>query len=251
MSKETGTKINKLLRKWPPGAVYATSWLGNHGINGDLLVRYRKSQWLEEIGHGAVARKGDPVDWTGGLYAIQRQLGLDVHAGGRTALELAGFAHTLRMGKRRVSLFGSYQVKLPAWFRSRDWGARVEYYMTNLFPAGSRLGQTERPVGRYSILVSTPERAILEALYLVPQALDAEEAGHLVEGLATLRPALVQRLLRACQSVKAKRLLMALAENASHPWVNRVNTRQVDFGKGKRVVVPGGRLHPKYLVTLP
>jgi len=122
--------------------------------------------------------------------------------------------------------------------------------MTSLFPAGSRLGLTERPVGRYSVLVSTPERAILEALYLVPQALDAEEAHHLVEGLATLRPGLVQRLLIDCRSVKAKRLLMALAENAGHPWVKRVNTRQVDFGKGKRVVVPGGRLHPKYLVTL-
>ena len=251
MSNVNGTKINQLLRGWPSGAVYATSWLGKHGINSSLLVRYRNGHWLEKIGRGAVSRTGDPIEWTSGLYAIQKQLALGVHAGGRTALEMAGFAHTLRMGKPRVSLFGPPRLKLPAWFRKRDWGARIDYYMTNLFSAGSRLGLLNRPVGRYSIVVSAPERAILEALYLVPYALDAEEAKHLVEGLATLRPNLVQKLLKDCQSVKAKRLLMALAENARHPWVQRVNTRQVNFGTGKRVIVPGGWLHPKYLVTLP
>jgi hypothetical protein len=72
-----------------------------------------------------------------------------------------------------------------------------------------------------------------------------------MEGLATLRPKLVQQLLEACRSVKVKRLFAALAEAGGHRWFAKLDFTRVDLGQGKRQIVPGGRLHPKYLVTLP
>jgi hypothetical protein len=91
----------------------------------------------------------------------------------------------------------------------------------------------------------------MEVLYLVSEGHSVEGARLLLEGLTTLRPTYVQRLLEHCRYVKVKRLFMALAEDLNHPWVRRVNLSKVDFGKGKRVVVKGGRLHPKYHITLP
>ena len=77
------------------------------------------------------------------------------------------------------------------------------------------------------------------------------EVDAVMQGLAGLRPALVGRLLARCSSVKAKRLFLALAERHQRAWVHRVVLTNVDLGSGKRVLVQGGRLDPKYLITLP
>lgn len=54
----------------------------------------------------------------GGLYALQEQLGLPVHAGGKTALSMQGYAHFLSMGQgATVVLLGPPSVKLPLWFK--------------------------------------------------------------------------------------------------------------------------------------
>ena len=91
----------------------------------------------------------------------------------------------------------------------------------------------------------------MEVLYGVPQADSYEEARLLMEGLTTLRPRVVQGLLEKCASVKVKRLFMLLAENCKHAWVAKVDTAKIDFGKGKRMLVKGGRFDPKYQITVP
>ena len=72
-----------------------------------------------------------------------------------------------------------------------------------------------------------------------------------MEGLTTLRPQVVQALLKQCASVKVKRLFMVAAESCQHSWVKKLNLSKVDFGKGKRMLVKGGRLDSKYNITVP
>ena len=52
-------------------------------------------------------------------------------------------------------------------------------------------------------------------------------------------------LLAHCGSVKVKRLFLALVERHKHAWFARLDLGKADLGKGKRMLVPGGRLHPK------
>src|SRR5260221_186133 len=99
MSQLIQGKINKLLAEWPHGTVSTSSWLRKKGYGYDLFKKYRDNKWLTSIENGAMARAGDEVDWTGGLYAIQTQLGLPVHAAAKTALELQGHVHFVRLGK--------------------------------------------------------------------------------------------------------------------------------------------------------
>ena len=61
----------------------------------------------------------------------------------------------------------------------------------------------------------------------------------------------MQSLLERCASVKVKRLFMVLAESCQHPWVKKLDLSKVDFGKGKRMLVRGGRLDSKYNITVP
>ena len=217
-----------------------------------MVHKYETTSWVRRVGRGAYAKAGDKVEWTGGLYAIQEQMGLPIHAGGKTALQMQGYAHFLPMGKgTTVSLIGLPDVKLPAWFKQYHWGIKVRYTTTNLFAGESDQGLTKKDMGFYVVTVSTPERAMMEVLYRVPDEESYEEAKLLMEGLTTLRPRVVQALLEHCVSVKVKRLFMVIAESCRHAWVKKLDISKVDFGKGKRMLVRGGRFDSKYSITVP
>lgn len=162
-------------------------WLEKQGVYQQLVHEYEKTSWVRTIGRGAYAKAGDKVAWTGGLYAIQEQMGLAIHAGGKTALQMQGYAHFLPMGKgTTISLFGPPDVKLPAWFKQYRWGMKIRYTTTSLFAGQADQGLSRKDMGSYAVTVSTPERAIMEVLYGVPREESYEEAKLLMEGLTTL-----------------------------------------------------------------
>ena len=72
-----------------------------------------------------------------------------------------------------------------------------------------------------------------------------------MESLVTLRPEIVQKLLEICRFVKVKRLFMYMGEKHKHPWVEKLDRSRVDLGRGKRRIVSGGELDPKYQITVP
>ena len=249
MSLENGLKINKLLKDWPMEAVYLSSWLVDNGISSQLLNRYKKSKWLESIGTGAVIRSGDDVDYHGGIYALQNQAELTVHVAGRTALSLQGRAHYIDMVAGRAVLFGAKNESLPAWFKHKDWGVRIDYYTTSFLPADMGLVDLERK--DFSVRVSSPARAILECLYLAPKHQEFFECYELMEGLNNLSPKSVQELLENCSSIKVKRLFLYMAEKLEHPWLIFVDLSNVDLGSGKRSLVKKGVYIDKYQITVP
>lgn len=243
-------KINQLLNNWPRGTVYASSWLRQQGIGSDLIQSYKRRNWLYALGDNAVARVGDKVSWEGGVYALQKQLGLKVHVGGKTALEMSGYAHFIPMGKTPVFLFGIPGSRLPQWFQKYEWGHPIHLVATALF-TDRMAGLTEKSQGEFTLTLASPERAIMEALSLVPQNQSFEEAGLLMGSMTTLRPKFVQTLLMSCRSIKVKRLFMHLAEKLHHPWVKKLDLSKVDFGKGKRKIDSGGHFDPKYQISVP
>ncbi|MCH7752345.1 MAG: AbiEi antitoxin N-terminal domain-containing protein, partial [Planctomycetes bacterium] len=99
MTSESRSKLNRLLKTWPQGTVAVSRWLKTQGAYQQLVHQYEKSGWMQRIGQGAYVRAGDTVEWSGGLYALQEQMRLPVHAGAKTALQMQGYAHFLPMGK--------------------------------------------------------------------------------------------------------------------------------------------------------
>jgi len=252
MAGGKGTKINQLLKQWPSGTVAVLRWLEKQGVYQQLVHEYEKSAWILRVGQGAFAKSGDKIDWTGGLFALQNQLALPIYAGGKTALQLQGYAHFLPLGKgSTVFLFGPSETKLPAWFTQYQWGLNIRFASTRLFADEATVWHTTRDMGAFSIKVSAPERAMMEVLYFVPKEQSYEEARLLMEGLTTPRLKLVQSLLESCTSVKVKRLFMVLAEGCGHAWVKKLDVSKVNFGKGRRMLVKGGRLDTKYNISVP
>lgn len=105
--------------------------------------------------------------------------------------------------------------------------------------------------GNFEIIISSPERAILEALYQVPKEQDFQEAYYLIEGLVDIRPKLMQTLLEECKSIKVKRLFLFLAQRANLPILKKLNLELIDLGSGKRVIVKDGKFDSDYQITYP
>jgi hypothetical protein len=236
----------------PSRAVVTTPYLAGLGVSSQLVRKYIQSGWLIRLGAGAFARAGEEPDWMGGLYALQAQLGLSVHVGGVTALELQGQAHFVPFGTSRpVTLISDGKEFLPKWFSSRNWSVSINHRCLKLFRAVPDSATEPFDCGGFSVQVSSPERAMLEELHLVRSNSDVEHALLLMEGLATLRPHLVQELLEQCSSIKAKRLFLWVAGRSGHRWLESLELSRVDLGTGKRRIYQGGVLDPTYLITVP
>ncbi|MEM9388171.1 MAG: type IV toxin-antitoxin system AbiEi family antitoxin domain-containing protein [Pseudomonadota bacterium] len=99
--------------------------------------------------------------------------------------------------------------------------------------------------------MSTAERAILELLDELPKHETFESVDVIMEGLHTLSPHRLQKLLEACSSIKVIRLFFLFAERHAHPWRKQLDETKFRLGSGKRVIATGGRLGRKYQITVP
>jgi hypothetical protein len=113
-----------------------------------------------------------------------------------------------------------------------------------LLPAKTELVPFEEM--NFSILISGPERALLECLHLAPHKLDLIECYQIMEGLSNLRPKLVQQLLAKCTSIKIKRLFLFMATKAQHQWLNFVDQKKIDLGRGDRSVIKVAHTMPLF-----
>lgn len=249
MDSQNRSKINLLLMHWPKGTLAVYEGLKKQGVYRQLAETYVSGGWVERVARGAFKRAGDEVDLPGAVYALQTQLGLSIHPGGKTALQMQGLAHYLPAGLASSYLFGGKTEKLPGWFK--PFFSKATYAMTNLFGDRQTLGLTDHKIGEYSIKISSPERAMFEVCYDVPDKVSFDEASQLMEGLTTLRSSLVQELLEGCRSVKTKRLFMYFAEEDKHAWIKKLDLSKVDFGRGKRSLVDGGSYNKKYQLVVP
>lgn len=257
MDVVVSNKLNQLLSEWPTGQVYTTTCLRQKGYSDQQLKNYLKANWVKRIGVGAYKKTNDHVEWSAGLSAIQKQLRLPIHIGGKSALSLLGKGQYLQLGKITLALYGPSRTYLPTWFKRYAWSAKITYQQSNLVNESresflnKELGYTTKEIENHEVVMSSAERAILEYLDTLPSQGNYLEAFELMENLPSLRPQLLQRLLENCNSLKVKRLFFHLAEKVNHQWFSKLQAGKINFGIGKRVIFKGGRLDSKYQITIP
>jgi len=263
MTPQRQERLKPLLDDLPPGYVADAAWLVARGIDRKSILQYAQRGWLEKLARGVYHRPdthrdvGGGDDWRRLVLSLQRVMGLEVHVGGRTALSLHGFEHYLSLGAETAPLY-LYGV-VPSWLARLPNADRFETRTLTLF-GGSRTGvdgidneKQSSPSQRRlnELMVSTPERAILELLNELPADESFHNADMVFEGLANLRPRLLETLLKECRSVKVKRLFFVFADQHDHAWRQYLDPDDFDLGSGPRALVEGGRLHPRYDITVP
>ena len=244
------TKINSLIQSLPRGSVVLPSWLLSQGYSYELQQCYRKSGWLKSIGKGAMLKSGDPLVLAGALSALQNVENLNIHVGGRSALELQGLAHYLQINSNETTLFVNGRAKLPHWFIKNNWNTKTTIFRLSIFE-NETVGMIDFQEGELTMKISNPARAITECLALCPDKFPLQESFELMGGLGALRPAKVQELLENCKSVKVKRLFLYFAEKSKHSWFKYLDINKIDLGVGNRSLVESGALVSKYKLILP
>ncbi len=250
MTNNAEQKLKLLTAMRVPGVPLLAPHLVSSGISPNLQQYYRRSRWLERIGRGAYIWPGDEPDWQGILHALQTQSDMSVHVGARTALALQGYAQFLRGEREDVLLFSSRTRKLPMWAVHIPSGAKLRLCHTS-FLGDDRIGLTDISHKTFSFRCSSPERAILETLYLTPRSVSYSEAYQLTENLDTLRPQLLQELLACCDSIRIKRVFLLFADRAGHSWARRLDWEKIPLGEGVRSLGKDGVYIEKYKLVIP
>ena len=249
MSTDRSTKLNQLLRKLPSESLFFSSWLKENGISYELQRRYRDSEWLTSIGTGVMISTGESPTIYGALSSLNKQTDKHFHVGGLSALEMVGYTHYVPMGRQVLYIGHPKNEWVPAWLKKYDWNVDLLCVTSEYFD--SKIHITTMMQGAFEILVSTPERAFMECLNLVPKQYNLMDLYYVMEQLTALRPNIVQSLLEQNTSVKIKRLFLYLAEKAGHAWFGELNLSKIDIGSGKRVIVPNGVYDNKYQIVIP
>lgn len=249
MTAQNKTKLKILFKLLQSNNVLTSSLLESNGVSRHLRKYYLESGWLEPLGRGAYNKPDDIIEWQGAVNAIQKQTDIKIHVGGLTALTLQGYSHYFRLNKEIIYLFSPQKTRLPKWFADYNWNVELFHKPTSFLTSEAELKEIN--IKQIPVNVSTPERAILECLYLAPRNTDLVECYQIFEGLVNLRPKLLTELLLGCNSIKVKRLFLYMAEKANHQWFHFLKTDSINLGNGDRMVTEKGVYNPKYLITIP
>lgn len=219
MALERGELLKRIVGSAEAGQPLTARWLADHGVSAQLVHHYVRSGWLDRLGRGFFIRRGDHP-------GLEKSLAVGVtggHVGGKTALAWHGHRHNLYV-EERVLIYSHTGGRVAPWVSERF---PVEIRRRKLFGHGDEFGVERRADG---VLVSEPERAVLEMLSDVPGRQSLEEAGNLVDMLYGLRSSLMQLMLKDCLSVKAVRLFLTLARQSSLPVLDGIDLEGVRLG---------------------
>jgi hypothetical protein len=244
------SKINKILAKWLPGDVHTLRWFESHGVGQRIAYGYSKTGAIRKIGHGVFSLPDDRLDWMGAIRALQEELALQVHVGGRTALELQGATHNIAgAATPQITIITTERIAVPTWVKDNDWSADLIFRRSSLVSAEQSI--TEFTRNGITIKLASREQAILELVDSLDLSESFETAENYLSSLMTLRPKMMQDLLERCSSFKVKRVFLYLTEKLELPFFSKLQLDAIDLGSGKRVVVKGGHWNPKYQITVP
>jgi hypothetical protein len=244
-------KVNQLAALWPSGTVAPSKWLLAQGYSQEQLTYYARTGWLQRVGQGAyVHPKAEPRHWAQVLYSLQHALNLDVHVGGQTILDDAGFGPNVQdRGVGKVRLYGSAKLA-PRWLEKLtqfDFKYRV-LKGTGLKPLKQL---STRDYDGLEVRVANLELAFLELLYDVPKLVNFDLARQYAEPLSVLRPEVMQALLETSTVAKVNRLALYFGSAFKLSWFAGLRLDRIYVGKGHRQLVKGGKLDPFTGITIP
>ena len=126
MGEQTAGKLNQLNKELPEGLlVDALGWKG-----GATTARFVKSMsilagWSNRPIESIAVRVA-PLRWEHVVISLQTLLEVPVVLGGRTALELQGYAHYLAHEQSEVHLYGQEQP--PTWLHKLPLAVRFVFH---------------------------------------------------------------------------------------------------------------------------
>jgi hypothetical protein len=227
--------LQRLMEEAPRGQPLDAEMLRDMGISPSQASYMVSSGWMVRLSKGAYLLTGDSPSSDGVIAYLSRRIP-GLHVGGKTALDWQGVRHNLRF-RERVVLWGRAPYEMASWVEST---MLYTYQTTQLFDDGLPEGAGLEPLpnGNRSVLVSVPERALLELASDIgkrgQKGQSLEEAVNLVSSLRTLRPNVLDTFLSHCSRVKVAKLARDLGAASGYSWASNLQKHVDRLGAGKR-----------------
>ncbi len=225
--------IKELMAKLEWDKPYSTQDLVAIGVPPTNAARLAESGWLKRLGRGVYKVPNGTLDRDKVMAFLVTKLP-GIHVGGKTALAWRGVRHNVPH-RERINLWGPKAVRLPDWLPSLF---DTTYQSTQIFDdelvAG--FGLSALPGGHPEVLVSVPERALLELFSDTGKLQSFEETANLVDGVRNLRLDVLDTLLAHTRRVKVARLAKMFAEEMDLPWLNVAQKHSDRLGSSSRWV---------------
>lgn len=207
--------------------------LTSQGISAKAVVRLVSDGWLHRLGRGVYLLPGDKLDRDATLAWLGERLP-GLHVGGKTALDWRGVRHNIAM-REVVSLWGEVPANMPTWFSAQF---PCHYQSTQVFDPQlpSNAGVGPLPFGSAKVMVSAPERAVLELLSDAGKRQSLEETTNLLENTHALRRDVLDELMAHLTRIKVARLADKLSASLQLPWNDVASKHSRRLGGGKRWV---------------
>jgi hypothetical protein len=225
-----------LLASLPRGEPFSIAILQARGLSAFRASALARGGWLVHLARGIYMLPGDTLTRDGCLAFLSGQTP-GFHVGGKTALAWRGVRQNIAF-REHLNLWGNAPRRLPSWFTQRF---AAEYQSTQLFDDGLSEGCGLQPLpgGDARVLVSVPERAMLELLSDVGKLQSLAEARDLVESLPGLRTKVLDELLLHTDRIKVVRMAASMATSMNLPWAALAKKHSERIGGGARWVAVG------------
>jgi hypothetical protein len=225
-----------LLASLPRGEPLSTATLQARGLSAFRASALARSGWLVHLARGVYMLPGDTLTRDGSLAFLSAQTP-GLHVGSKTALAWRGVRQNIAF-REHLSLWGDVPRRLPEWFTQRFPAA---YQATQLFDATlpKAYGLKTLPAGDSRVLVSVPERAMLELLSDVGKVQSLTETRELIESLPGLREKVLGELLMHTTRIKVVRMAATFASSMKLPWATLASKHSERIGGGARWVAVG------------
>ena len=258
MKTNDAHNLKWLLEAVPEGFLVDAGWMSDNGFGRECIRDFLDNGWLEPLARDVYRRpsigsRSGVVGWTTCLLSLSHVMGRNVHIGGTTALAMFAFADQKYLDHNARKLL--YGEDFPAWLVHLSLDISFETRTNNLFSdpvLGIEVARREQWLPwDWAIRISTPERAILEALDELPCNEEFHNLDGMFRRLVLLRAKLMAELLRACRKPELKRLFFVFGDRYDHAWNEDIDPADFDLGTGDLVFLQDGKMHPRYGITVP
>lgn len=215
MQDSDNFSLKQLLASLPVDSPVDLAWLNTHHVNSNYAARLARLGYLKKLGAGVYCAPGAKLQLEACLVWLAKRVP-GMHIASKSALSWRGIRHNIA-SKELLVLWGEQQFKVPLWFSDRF---PVRYHTSHIFneqmqPAFGLSGAPGKPA---SVMVSVPERGLLELLSEVGTHVGLEEARNITENARNLRRDVLDQLFSHLERVKVIRLAENFARDLNLPW---------------------------------
>lgn len=214
----------------------STAALQARGVSAFRASALARSGWLVHLARGVYMLPGDTLTRDGSLAFLATQTP-GLHVGSKTALAWRGVRQNIAF-REHLNLWGDAPRRLPQWFTQRfPAGYQATQLFDDTLPKG--FGLQPLPAGDSRVLVSVPERAMLELLSDVGKVQSVAETREVVESLSGLREKVLDELLKHTTRIKVVRMAASFSASMKLPWAPLASKHSERIGGGARWVTVG------------